>query len=147
MSHTHIATNFDWPALGSGATVIDLGGSHGELCIAVATRNPGLQFVVQELPRTLQSLDRSTVPDEVAPRIRFMEHDFFTPQPLKASVYVFRQILHNWSDSNVIKILRALIPSLENGARILVHDVILAEPGTTSLLQDRHARFVFRPRS
>ena len=143
MSHSHLATNFPWASL-SSATVVDLGGSHGELCVALAAPNPNLHFIVQELPRTVQSVDRSALHATVASRIEFMEHDFFNPQPVTAAVYIFRQIFHNWADSNVIKILRSLIPALRPGARVLVHDLILPEPGTVSLMQDRQIRYVRR---
>jgi hypothetical protein len=144
MSHSHLATNFPWASLGS-ATVVDLGGSHGELCVALAGPNPDLHFIVQELPRTVQSVDRSALPAAVASRIEFMEHDFFTPQPVNAAVYTFRQIFHNWSDSNVVKILRSLVPALRPGARVLVHDlIILPEPGAVSLMQERQIRCVGR---
>jgi hypothetical protein len=139
MSHSHLASNFPWATLGSG-TVVDLGGSHGELCAALAASNSDLHFIVQELPPTIQSVDRSAFPPAVAPRIEFMEHDFFNPQPVTAAVYTFRQILHNWADTNVIKILRALIPALLPGARLLVHDLILPEPGTLPLMQERQVR-------
>ncbi|TVY47475.1 O-methyltransferase [Lachnellula occidentalis] len=141
MSHKHMATDFPWETLGNG-TVVDLGGSHGELCAALALTAPNLQFIVQELPRTVQSVDRATLPAEVAPRIEFMEHDFFTPQPVVAAVYTFRQIFHNWADANVVKILRSLIPALRSGARVLVHDLILPEPGKLPLMQERQIRYV-----
>ena len=139
MSHMHMATNFPWDTLGT-AKVVDLGGSRGELCIALARVAPKLSFIVQELPRTVHSVDRNTIPSDVAPRVEFMEHDFFNPQPIAAAVYLFRQIFHNWADVNVIKILRMLVPVLQPGARVLVHDLILPEPGTMSLLQDRQIR-------
>ena len=139
MSHTHLATNFPWDSIGT-VTVVDLGGSRGELCAALALVAPNLHFIVQELPRTIQSIDRSTLDPKVEARIEFMEHDFFNPQPVTAAVYIFRQIFHNWADINVIKILRMLIPVLQSGARVVVHDLILPEPGKMSLLQDRQVR-------
>jgi O-methyltransferase domain len=140
MSHTHIATHFPSATL-DAATVVDLGGSHGELCATLAPVAPSLHFVVQELPRTIQSVDRAALPPDVAPRFEFMEHDF-TPQPVIAAVYIFRQIFHNWADANVIKILRNLVPALRPGARVLVHDMILPEPGTMPLVQERQIRYV-----
>jgi hypothetical protein len=139
MSHKHLATYFPWDTLGE-STVVDLGGSHGELCTAIALVAPKIQFVVQDLPRTIQSVDRMLLPDTAAERVKFMEHDFFTLQPVTAAVYLFRQIFHNWADSNVVKILQMLVPIMEPGTRVLVHDLILPEPGTVSLLQERQVR-------
>lgn len=134
-----MAANFPWDTLGP-ATVVDLGGSHGELCVALAQAAPNLKCIVQELPRTVQSVDRDSLPAEVAPRIEFMEHDFFNPQPVVAAVYTFRQIFHNWADVNVVKILRQLIPSLRAGAHVLVHDLLLPPPGVLPLGMERQIR-------
>ena len=59
-----------------------------------------------------------------------------------AAVYTFRQIFHNWADVNVIKILRSLVPALRHDARILVHDLILPDPGKLPLSHDRQIRCV-----
>jgi hypothetical protein len=67
-----------------------------------------------------------------------MLHDFLTPQPVRAAVYYFRSILHNWPDKYCVKILRALIPVLEPGAKIVINDSIMPGPGT--LPWDREAR-------
>lgn len=140
MSHVHLVQHFPWGDMGPEATVVDLGGSHGELCAAVAAEHSNVRGVVQELPRTVQSVDRNQLPLTVRNRIEFMEHDFFTPQPMTAEVYVFRQIFHNWPDAHVVKILRQLIPGLRRGSRVVVHEMILPEPGTMSLMQDRQIR-------
>ena len=141
MSASFVVKSFDWASIGDG-TVVDLGGSHGQLCIAVAESFPNLKFIVQELPRMVQSVDKSAIPSTVADRIEFMEHDFFTPQSVKANVYVLRQVFHNYPDGHVIKILRQLIPALDPGARILVNDYVLAEPGKTPLSKEKYMRYV-----
>jgi hypothetical protein len=51
-----------------------------------------------------------------------MAHDFFTPQTVVADVYLLRWILHNWSDKYCMRILRALIPALKPGARVVVNE-------------------------
>ena len=59
-----------------------------------------------------------------------MVHDFFKPQPVSgADVYFFRWIFHNWSDKYCIQILRNLIPALKRGARVIISDAVLPEPG------------------
>lgn len=64
-----------------GATFVDVGGSHGFVCVDLARRWKGMKFVVQDLPKTV---DSAPVPvdgdDQVARRIEFEPHDFFTEQ-------------------------------------------------------------------
>ena len=61
---------------------------------------------------------------------------------VRAGVYYLRSILHNWSDKYALRILRALVPALEPGARVLVHELMLPEPNTVSITEERRMRFV-----
>lgn len=80
MSHKHLASNFPWETLSNGI-VVDLGGSHGELCAALALAVPSLHFIVQEVPQTVQSVDRATLPANVAGRIEFRSTTFSLRSP------------------------------------------------------------------
>lgn len=82
-------------------------------------------------------------PVELAGRVRFMEHDFLTEQPVHgADVYFFRWIFHNWSDKYSIKILRNLIPALKPGAKVVINDNVLPQPGILSRWQEERLRYV-----
>ncbi|GME33715.1 putative o-methyltransferase family 2 protein [Neofusicoccum parvum] len=125
----YLVNGYPWEALGS-ATVVDVGGSHGFVPVALAKRFPDLRFVVQDLPKTVAD-GPAHIPPELAARIDFQAHDFFTAQPVHgADVYFFRWIFHNWSDKYCEKMLRCLIPALKPGARILVNENILPQPGS-----------------
>ncbi|KAH6705376.1 O-methyltransferase-domain-containing protein, partial [Leptodontidium sp. MPI-SDFR-AT-0119] len=126
---SYLLDNYDWASLdAAGATIVDIGGSHGFVCIALAERYPNLKFVVQDLPKTIASAPK--LPDEIASRITFQAHDFHTTQPVKgADIYLFRWILHNHSDKYAVNMLRQLIPALKKGARVLINDHCLREPG------------------
>lgn len=72
-----------------------------------------------------------------------MAHDFFTEQPVVgADVYLFRWIMHNWSDKYCVKILRCLIPALKPGAKIIVNDNVLPQPGEVSKWKESRLRQV-----
>ncbi|KAF3025037.1 hypothetical protein E8E14_014355 [Neopestalotiopsis sp. 37M] len=128
---THTVTGYDWRALGYG-TVVDVGGSEGDMSIAIANVFPDLSFVVQDLAPVVEN-GKKHLPNGLAGRVRFMAHDFLTPQPVaNAEVYLFRLILHNWSDNYCIQILRNLIPALKSGARVVVVDNVAPAPGSIS---------------
>ncbi|KAI0020758.1 S-adenosyl-L-methionine-dependent methyltransferase [Xylariomycetidae sp. FL0641] len=127
----YVVDGFPWSEVGQG-TVVDIGGSEGMASIAIARKYPGLSFVVQDLEAVIEE-GQKNVPADVADRIQFMTHDFFTPQPVaNADVYFLRHILHNWSDKYCLRILRSLIPALKRGAKIVVNDTILPDPGSLS---------------
>ncbi|KAM3418395.1 hypothetical protein BST61_g4388 [Cercospora zeina] len=120
----HILSAFDWASLAPGAQVIDIGGSHGDTAVAIARHTSGVQLVVQDLPETIASAP--SLPHDIATRITFMSHDFFSRQPVEgASVYILRWVLHNWPDKYAVRILRALCPALAPQSRVLIFDAVV----------------------
>ena len=133
----HVLESFDWDLVKNG-TVVDVGGSHGVVSIEVARKYPSLQFVVQDRAEVINAVQ---LPEDVAGRVKLMPYDFFKEQPVKnADVYLYRWIFHNWSDKYCVKLCRALIPALKPGARLLIQDILLPEPGELSFFQERKAR-------
>lgn len=52
----------------------------------------------------------------------------FQPQPVVgADVYLLKMILHDWPDEDATKLLRALIPALKPGARVIFVEYVGAE--------------------
>ena len=136
---THLLDNYDFASLGAG-TIVDVGGSHGQVSIALADKYPELKCVVQDLPDTIKGLE-GKVPEHLKGRVQGMEYDFLTEQPVKgADVYLFRWILHDWSDKYCVTILKSLVPALKKGAKILVNDICIPQPGQLGIAQDRALR-------
>ncbi|KAL7784050.1 O-methyltransferase domain-containing protein [Trichoderma afarasin] len=123
-TETYVET-FDWESLGE-AIVVDIGGSSGHISAMVAKSHPQLHFIVQDLPELQSAFDEAmALAPKLADRISFQVHDFFTPQPVSASAYIFRNIFHDWPDKYVVKILQQLVPALTPGARIALFDIIM----------------------
>ncbi|GAB1191677.1 hypothetical protein APSETT444_000859 [Aspergillus pseudonomiae] len=135
---SHVVNGYDWSALNS-ATVVDIGGSRGHIAQAVASRFPSLSFVVQDLPSTVANA-AADLPPQLVGRVSFMPHDFFNDQPVVADAYFLRWILHNWPDKYCVKILRALIPALRPGARIIINEICVPQPGCIPLWREKQLR-------
>ncbi|KAK0656883.1 putative O-methyltransferase [Cercophora newfieldiana] len=133
----YLLDNVDWaagltpPEITGSGTIVDVGGSHGFISLALAERLPSAKFVVQDLPRVI-----SRAPKDANPRVEFQVHDFLTDQHVVADVYLFRQVLHDWTDKNCRKILSALIPALKPGARIIINDSILPGVGVVGPVKE-----------
>ena len=135
----HLIDNYDFGSIGAG-TIVDVGGSHGQVSIALAEKYPDVKCIVQDLPDTIAGLEAQT-PDHLKGRVSGMEYDFLTPQPVKdADIYLFRWILHDWSDKYCVNILRSLVPALKKGAKILINDICIPQPGQLGIAQDRALR-------
>lgn len=136
---SHLLDNYDFGAIGGG-TLVDVGGSHAQVSIAIAQRWPEIKCIVQDLPDTIQGLE-SRVPSELRDRITGMEHDFLTDNPVKgAEIYLLRWILHDWSDKYAVKILQGLVPAMKKGAKVVVNDICIPPPGQLGVFADRNLR-------
>jgi len=135
----HVVDNYPWEALGE-ATVADVGGSQGHVSIAIASKYPSLKFIVQDLPSMRPPNIVGSIPPELESRVSLTTHDFFQPQPVSADLYYFRWVFHNWSDAYAVKILKALVPAMKPGARLLINDGILPEPGSIGRKEEKSIR-------
>lgn len=123
---SYLLSMYPWSSLPPDATVVDVGGSHGFVCVELAKIFPEMKFIVQDLPKTVLSAPK--LDGTLAERVKFQAHDFFDEQPVKgADVYLYRWILHNHSDKYSEKMLRALIPALKKGARVVINDHCLKD--------------------
>jgi len=107
------------------AVLVDVGGGFGQHSVTFKKTYPHLpgRIVVQDLPSTLMHLP-ATKPDG----IEFMDHDFFTPQPIRgAKFYYLRHIMHDWPDADCIRILQHIIPAMSPESLILIDEVVLPD--------------------
>jgi len=130
---------YPWGSLGE-ATVVDMGGSQGFVSFAIAEAFPSLKFIVQDTAGMRTSSTIGTVPEALTTRVSLTAHDFLTPQTVVADIYFFRWIFHNYSDKYGVQILRALIPALKKGAKVVINDGTLPEPGTAGYVEEKAIR-------
>lgn len=134
-SLNHLTNAYDWGSIGTGI-VVELGGSHGGASFALARKYPALHLIVQDLPEVVANCE-----EEADLNVKFMAHSFFDEQPVRhADVYLLRWILHNWPENHCIKILRALIPALKQGSKIVIMDFVMPPFGESPNSLERKLR-------
>lgn len=117
-----------------------MGGNQGYVSFAIAEAFPNLNFIVQDTAGMRTPDTIGTVPEALQSRVQLTTHDFFTPQPVVADAYFLRMILHGFSDKYCVQILQALIPALKPGAKIIINDGGLPEPGSVGYIEERTVR-------
>ncbi|KAH9925246.1 S-adenosyl-L-methionine-dependent methyltransferase [Fomitopsis serialis] len=138
MNSPALIADFPWASLGE-ATVVDVGGGVGSMCLELVKLFPDLHFVVEDLPATIG--EAKVTWDAEMPgfiqsgRVQLITHDFFEVQPVRgAAVYFLRYIIHDWPDDQCTTILSRLRDALGPDSRILVADMIMHPPlGSTHL--------------
>lgn len=116
-----------------------MGGNEGFASVGIAEKFPLLSFEVQDLPGIALN---AKIPAHLADRVKHRAHNFFDEQPVVAEAYLFRHVFHAFSDKYAIAILRALVPALRPGARIIINDVTLRPPGEMSRVEEKSVRLL-----
>ena len=129
---------FPWSSVG---IMVDVGGAFGATSSLIARNYPSIKCIVQDLPSIVDQA-RSQVPEDVAGQLEFMAHDIFKEQTVKhADLYLFRMILHDWSDIKAHSILRSLVPALKSGSHILLQDFVVPPPGCLPNYHEKTIRY------
>ncbi|KAG8161933.1 hypothetical protein KVR01_007698 [Diaporthe batatas] len=131
---------YDWNSLGH-ASIVQVGGQRGQTAIKLAENFENVKFLVQDSEMIIQGAE-SDVPPKLKGRVEFQEHGLFEPQTVKADVYFLRMVLRSWSDQNAVNALKAQVPVLRPGVKILIQEAVMPEPGTIPLWNERVWRSV-----
>ncbi|KAI3317134.1 sterigmatocystin 8-O-methyltransferase [Xylariaceae sp. AK1471] len=135
---TDVPKLYDWASLGN-AFVIHVGGQRGEIAIELAKSFGELELLVQDMEMVVAGAEAG-VPDELKRRIEFKPHELFEAQSVQADIYLFRLIFQVWTDKYAVQILKAQIPALQPGAKLLIQDLVMPEPSDIPLWRDRELR-------
>jgi hypothetical protein len=132
MQPAEVLTNaLEWGTLPEGSKVVDVGGGVGTSSLRIARAFSNVKCIIQDFPEVCaqaKNLWTKEIPEAVEEgRVDFQPHDFFSPQPVKdASVFILKQILHDWSDPYCGKILTELRKVAHDDTKLLVVDNIVA---------------------
>lgn len=135
---SHVINGFDWDSLGQ-AQLVNVGGGAGHVTMELAKHFPKLSVVMQDMENMVEQ-ESSTIPAEVTGRFEYIVHDMFAPQTFQADVYFFRWVFHNWSDKYCTLIIKALIPALRPGAKIILNETCMPEPGAIAHWREKYLR-------
>ncbi|PPQ95287.1 hypothetical protein CVT26_014861 [Gymnopilus dilepis] len=121
---------FDWKSLPAGAIVVDVGGGVGTSSLPIAREFPKLKVVVQDLPPVIKDANElwaTKMPDAIkSGQVILEEQDFFKPQQKRdVSVFLLKQILHDWSDEYCVKILKNLRSAASSGTKLVILESIM----------------------
>jgi hypothetical protein len=108
-------------------TVVDVGGGDGMLLASMLAREPDLRGVVFDLPAGLTDAGLTAEAMGVADRFRVVPGDFFAEVPEQADAYVLKQVLHDWSDDDAVRILRRCRAAMRRDSRLLVLERVLPD--------------------
>jgi len=123
-SHNNPAPMLDNYDFSNAETVMDIGGGSGSQLIAILKRYPHLKGILFELPDAVKLSKANIEAASLTDRCRVVGGNFFDTIPGGADVYMMRHIIHNWNDSDSIKILSNVRAVLPDNGRVLLIEIL-----------------------
>ncbi len=114
----------------------DIGGGNGSLISAVLARYPNMKGILFDLGHVVGRANENLKAADLAGRCSVIEGSFFEEIPAGADAYLFRHIIHDWTDQQSIQILgrcRKVIPANGN---LLIVDCVVPEGNAPSPAKD-----------
>ncbi|PSN67491.1 S-adenosyl-L-methionine-dependent methyltransferase [Corynespora cassiicola Philippines] len=108
---------------------VDIGGGMGHQCMRFREQYPDLLgcVVLQDITQCI-----ARVPKPIPHDIETISHSFYDAQTIKdAKFYYLRNVLHGLPHAYCIRVLKNLIPAMDEGSRLLVVDVVLPDEGVS----------------
>ena len=113
--------------------LVDLGGATGHLTIAACERYPDLHGAVFDLPRAAAFAREFVAASPARERIEIVTGDFFADELPDGDLYAAGQILHDWSEEKIDRLLARVYRRLPAGGALLIAEKLLNEDGVGPL--------------
>lgn len=117
-----VLSSYDFSSIGR---IVDIGGGHGSLIVAILKANPEMRGVLFDAPPVIEG-SRDRIRDEgLAERCETVAGDFFASVPGGCDAYILKWIIHDWDDERSVAILKNCHRAMaENGRLLLVEAVV-----------------------
>ena len=106
--------------------IADIGGGQGSLLAAILTAHPHVHGVLFDMPAVVAAV----VPElrDLAARCDIVGGDMFAAVPAACDAYVLKYILHDWPDSDGLRILENCRHAMSPAAVLLVIERFVGAP-------------------
>ena len=117
-------------AFGKLSSVVDVGGAHGHLLVAILRSYIKLRGVLFDQPSVIEEATRAgyVTASDVNGRCEMRGGDFLESVPSGADAYVLKYVIHDWDDERSQRILHNCRRAMSGDGRVLVVDHVVA-PG------------------
>ena len=121
---------------GAISVLADIGGGNGSLISAVLQRYPSLKGILFDLDHVVRRTRESLKGSGFADRCSIVEGNFFNSLPSGADTYLFRHIIHDWTDEQSVQILSNCRKVIADSGRVLIIEAVVPMGNKPSLAKD-----------
>jgi len=113
--------------------IADIGGGEGFLLSNILLKYKKATGILFDLPEALVKAPLVISGYKLDERIKLVPGNFFDSVPVKADVYILKNIIHNWNDEDASRILSNINDFMPPHSKILVMDMIVPASTRPSL--------------
>ncbi len=114
----------------------DIGGGNGSLISAVLKRYPTLKGILFDLGHVIGRARENIKASGLSDRCSVIEGSFFESVPSGADAYLFRHIIHDWTDEQSVQILNNCRNVIPNDGKLLIVEAVVPTGNEPSLAKD-----------
>ena len=113
--------------IGGVELAVDVGGGNGAFLNALLARQPDARGIAYDLPGVAEDAERQRSGARSESRLQFLAGNFFASVPAGADLYLLKMVLHDWNDSDAVRILQNIRTAVPPQGRLLVIEMIIPE--------------------
>ncbi len=117
-----VAEAYDFSGFG---TVVDVGGSTGNMLVHILGRYPGPRGVLFDLPVTLAEAPAFLRNHGMEERVAIEPGSFFESVPAWADCYILSHVIHDWSEEQNLSILGHCRRVMKPESKLLIVEFVL----------------------
>ena len=103
-------------------SIVDVGGSTGELSFSLLRSCPALKATVMDRAEVVEA---ASPPAEFKGRCRFVAGDLFREWPVTADAVILARVIHDWPDHDALRILRRARQAMPTDATLYLMEFVL----------------------
>ena len=117
-----IASAYDFSGFG---ILVDVGGGHGSLLVAVLRTDPKLHAVLFDLPRVTEGARESLYAAGLLERCDIIGGNMFEEVPAGGDAYVLSRVIHDWNDDYSVTVLANCRRVMTSHSKLLLAEEVL----------------------
>lgn len=115
-----LVSSYDFSEFNS---ITDLGGAEGRLLKMIKDKHPDVKATLFELPHAVAQAQKS----DTKQQLEFVTGDFQQAIRPESDCFIIKYCLHNWNDSDTVKILKNIKNSMRDDSKLLIMDMLITE--------------------
>jgi SAM-dependent methyltransferase len=111
-------------------TVVDVGGGTGSLLAEILRTRPSVRGTLVDLPATVARSGEILQAAGMAERVTTVGQSFFDPLPAGADLYLLKNVLGDWPDSEAMALLRRCAEAARPTGRVIILGGVSPDDGS-----------------